>query len=223
MESVRECLRCKTSLPLNDEYFAYKQNGDLTLRCIPCLQRDGSPLCIHKRFVGTCTDCGDKRCDHGFKTYCKLCNDPKVVTAANIVRNSKNSDIEKGRFDAEKFIDFDHVMELIKNSKDRCYYCKCKLHYMGKAYGETNMASIERLTNAVGHNKGNCVISCLECNLVHIGEIPVRRKRGPSKKRKAETEPEAKPQRKSFYDMLVEYNATTTDPLPIPISIKKNN
>ena len=45
----------------------------------------------------------------------------------------------------------------------RCIWCNCNLQYIDYKH---DLATIERLSNSIGHLAGNCVICCLFCNKV---------------------------------------------------------
>jgi hypothetical protein len=75
----------------------------------------------------------------------------------------KVQDIDKKRFDEEAFIEEKEVSELICNQGGKCKYCwkKCK----------TENWSLDRINNNFGHNSGNCVLSCIECNKQRSDEL----------------------------------------------------
>lgn len=175
MSLLRKCVKCIKSLP--KESFALRVNGERTLRCIECLKEDEVEICHHNLIKTLCTDCSEF-CEHERDiTTCKLCCDPIPIIVRNMVRWNLQNDKQKGMYDAVNCVDEDHVLELIWIAQGSCYYCKCSLQYIHK---QDNLASLERLTNSLGHVKGNCVISCLKCNRTGVGEKIVRR---PTKKR----------------------------------------
>jgi hypothetical protein len=47
-----------------------------------------------------------------------------------------------------------------------CYYCECELQYV---LYQSDMATIERIDNELGHIKSNCVLACRDCNLGRVG------------------------------------------------------
>lgn len=188
MSQLRTCIKCYVKLP--KESFTRRCNGDLTHRCIECLKEDGAPICPHNLIKHFCGDCSEL-CEHERDiTTCKLCRDPIPIIVHNMVQSNLLRDKKTGLYDADNCVDEDHVLELIWIAQGSCYYCKCSLQYQTYA---NNLASLERLTNKLGHVKGNCVIACLQCNRTGVGE---KIKRGPTKKRTSEL-PSDLPKKKS--------------------------
>ena len=81
------------------------------------------------------------------------------------ISSYKNQDNLKKRFDANKFIKLQEVVALLYSCKLDCFYCKKKTFVMYEIVREMNQWTLDRIDNNVGHNSGNVVISCLECNL----------------------------------------------------------
>jgi hypothetical protein len=77
----------------------------------------------------------------------------------------RQQDTKKKRFNEEKFITFEELMEKLVATKLSCYYCKkqCLLIYQNKR--EMLQWTLDRKNNDVGHYGNNVVISCLGCNL----------------------------------------------------------
>ena len=90
-----------------------------------------------------------------------------------MINGSKQADKKHNRFAEDTFVDYDFVLNLIQKSKDQCYYCSCELQYLERC---DNMGTIERLDNAIGHTKGNCVIACFECNMACVGDTKKRKR-----------------------------------------------
>jgi hypothetical protein len=74
-------------------------------------------------------------------------------------------DQHKELWEENHFITFDDVVDLLKQSSLRCYYCKSSVYLLYDFVRETKQWTLERLDNSRGHNRGNVVISCLGCNL----------------------------------------------------------
>jgi len=129
-------------------------------RCIDC---GGSELCKHYRFKFQCIACdGSNICIHNKqRQWCKICTDPVKVSIQGWIVNSKQSDREYNRYDADRFIDKCFLKELVKDYPN-CYYCEVELQYVDN---NDTLATIERLNNKFGHTKKNCVIACKKCNL----------------------------------------------------------
>jgi hypothetical protein len=84
-----------------------------------------------------------------------------------MIRSSVQKDKKRNHYDKANFIDYNHILNLIKQADDRCYYCSCKLQYINHS---NNLGTIERLDNTIGHVKGNCAIACLRCNVKKVGD-----------------------------------------------------
>ena len=77
----------------------------------------------------------------------------------------KQQDILKKKLDETKFVDFNEVINLLHSCELKCYYCSTETYVLYEKVRETKQWSLDRIDNNIGHNKGNLVISCLECNL----------------------------------------------------------
>lgn len=77
----------------------------------------------------------------------------------------KNQDKLKKLYDEEKFITKSEVVKLMYDCSLRCFYCKEQTHLLYDTVRDNKQWSLERLENEYGHNTGNVVISCLECNI----------------------------------------------------------
>jgi ATP-dependent Lon protease len=76
-----------------------------------------------------------------------------------------SQDKEKGMFLREHFIQFQQILDLFRETKMKCYYCKESTRLLYQHVREQSQWTLERLDNAFGHNHGNVVIACLKCNL----------------------------------------------------------
>ena len=65
-------------------------------------------------------------------------------------------DEKTSRYNPEKFIQRDEVENIFHKHHGNCHYCwnPCK----------SIDWSLDRLDNSIGHNEGNCVLSCIQCN-----------------------------------------------------------
>jgi hypothetical protein len=77
----------------------------------------------------------------------------------------KSQDIIKKMFCKETFIDYDFVIELLKKSLSKCFYCDKDVFLIYEFVREPRQWTIERIDNTMGHNKDNVEIACLHCNL----------------------------------------------------------
>ena len=134
-----------------------------------CKECGGSQICIHNRRKNQCKECGGSGiCIHNRKkNQCKECGDEIKITIKYMIGNSKTTDKKNNNYDPVNFIDKCFVKNLIEDCEDKCYYCNCELQYIIK---QSNLASIERLNNSVGHIKSNCVIACFKCNISRVGD-----------------------------------------------------
>lgn len=77
----------------------------------------------------------------------------------------KNQDIKKNRLDLDKLITYDETLDLLSSSGLRCHYCADEVFILYEKVRENKQWSLDRINNDIGHNSGNLVIACLECNL----------------------------------------------------------
>lgn len=81
------------------------------------------------------------------------------------IQGYKSQDISKQKYNPELFIDYDFVINKLKDCSLTCFYCKEVLFVWYKNTREPKQWSIERINNDYGHNKNNVEIACLSCNL----------------------------------------------------------
>lgn len=77
----------------------------------------------------------------------------------------KQQDIEKELYEKDRFIDMEHVLSELTGCKLKCYYCEKKCHIIYNEVLSKTQWTIDRIDNNCGHNNGNIVIACLDCNL----------------------------------------------------------
>lgn len=77
----------------------------------------------------------------------------------------KQQDIVKKKLNEEQFVTFEEVIKLLKNCGLTCHYCSEHVFILYEKVRETKQWSLDRINNDIGHNTGNLVIACLECNL----------------------------------------------------------
>jgi hypothetical protein len=94
-------------------------------------------------------------------------SDKKILLAHLKTKQSgyKAQDAEKGIYEPTRFVAIDDIVSTLLRSELLCYYCKewTKLFY--EYVRDPKQWSLERLSNAEGHNRNNVVIACLECNM----------------------------------------------------------
>lgn len=102
------------------------------------------------------------------KLYFDEAFNEKQVLISNLkkrLNSYKQQDVKKNRFNKEKFITFETLIELLLISKLRCHYCKKKCCLFYKNVREKSMWTLDRINNDIGHYGDNVVIGCLACNL----------------------------------------------------------
>lgn len=77
----------------------------------------------------------------------------------------KQQDILKKKLNESEFVSFEETVELLKAHHLKCCYCSENVYILYKNVREMKQWSLDRINNDIGHNNGNLVIACLECNL----------------------------------------------------------
>ena len=117
--------------------------------------------------MDSCVECNG--CLHGkIKHKCRECSDALRLTIQRFIDCSKHTDKLTNRFDIVNFIDRDFCHLLIQDSNYKCCYCECELQLIH--YG-SNLMSIERIDNSIGHIKANVKIACYKCNVSRVGNV----------------------------------------------------
>ncbi len=83
----------------------------------------------------------------------------------NKISSYKMQDIQKDKYDEEKFVDFYFVVSLLLEKDLKCFYCKESVYLFYNFVRENKQWTLERIDNDRGHNKDNVEIACLLCNL----------------------------------------------------------
>ena len=83
----------------------------------------------------------------------------------NKISSYKMQDIQKDKYDEEKFVDFYFVVSLLLDKELKCFYCKESVYLFYNFVRENKQWTLERINNDQGHNKDNVEIACLHCNL----------------------------------------------------------
>jgi len=84
----------------------------------------------------------------------------------NKIRGYKYQDKKHGEMITQKTINMIDTIDLLFKSKLQCYYCRHRLFILYNNKYEDYQWTLDRIDNNIGHNKENCVISCLKCNLM---------------------------------------------------------
>lgn len=82
----------------------------------------------------------------------------------------KQQDMKKKNYDekSEKykdFIDFDIIIQEMKNSDLKCHYCRNKMLILYENVRDNSQWTVDRINNDIGHIKENFHLVCLKCNL----------------------------------------------------------
>jgi hypothetical protein len=77
----------------------------------------------------------------------------------------RQQDILKKKLDINNFVTFEEVIRLLIDSTLKCHYCSEEVFILYEKVRESKQWSLDRINNDIGHNTGNLVIACLECNL----------------------------------------------------------
>ena len=153
------CIEC------NDTAKIYAERGKCPhgKRKSKCRECGGASICSHRREKSKCRECGALRfARRKAKNTCKICNDVIKITIKNWIQCSRQSDKKYNRFDPDHFIDTDFLRGLVEDF-EFCYYSDCKVKLQYTEY-RSDLGTIERLNNFVGHVKSYCVLSCKNCN-----------------------------------------------------------
>lgn len=77
----------------------------------------------------------------------------------------RQQDILKKKLDEIKFVSFNEVITLLRDCELKCHYCSQAVYILYERVREMKQWSLDRIDNNIGHNSGNLVVACLECNL----------------------------------------------------------
>lgn len=94
------------------------------------------------------------------KTYNKM-----IQQINRKISGYKSQDKEKNLYDANNFIILDKILQLLKESGCKCFYCNNLVYILYKHVREPKQWTLERIDNKYGHNNENVKIACLDCNI----------------------------------------------------------
>jgi hypothetical protein len=77
----------------------------------------------------------------------------------------RSQDTAKDFYDPARFIQIPDLIRLLSESNLSCFYCRKWTTLFYENVRDPRQWSLERLSNAEGHNRDNVVIACLECNM----------------------------------------------------------
>ena len=83
----------------------------------------------------------------------------------NKVSSYKMQDIQKQKYDDDKFVDLNFVVGLLYEKEMKCFYCRESVYLFYNFVRENKQWTLERIDNSMGHNTDNVEIACLLCNL----------------------------------------------------------
>lgn len=83
----------------------------------------------------------------------------------NKITNYKQQDLLKRVFLEDTFVTLDYVIDLLDKTELMCHYCSKNIYILYGIVREQMQWTLDRIDNDHGHDIGNVVISCLQCNL----------------------------------------------------------
>ena len=88
----------------------------------------------------------------------------------NKIYNYKQQDMKKKNYDENSenykdLIDFDLIIEKMKQCDLKCYYCDKEMLILYENVRDNSQWTVDRINNDIGHIKGNFNLVCLKCNL----------------------------------------------------------
>ena len=81
------------------------------------------------------------------------------------INSYKQQDIVKKRLNDAEFVSLNDTIDLLKHCEMKCAYCSEEVYILYEKVREKRQWSLDRINNDIGHNRGNLLIACLECNL----------------------------------------------------------
>ena len=92
-----------------------------------------------------------------------------IIKLINVkILSYKAQDNEKKLYNESLFVDLKYILCLLLDKYPEpcvCYYCQQPVLITYIYKNEPRQWTMERLDNSQGHNKGNCVVACLSCNI----------------------------------------------------------
>jgi len=77
----------------------------------------------------------------------------------------KQQDILKKKLNESLLVSFEEVIQLLEQCDMKCHYCSQEVYILYERVREMKQWSLDRINNDIGHNSGNLIVACLECNL----------------------------------------------------------
>lgn len=163
MNTTSTCTKCKLVLPI--DFFSVKKSGAIYKRCKDCTEK------VMK-----------SKSRKPFKEYIKK-YDAKNWERRLVITCRKIDSLKSHAFD----VDIEWIRNQCKIQDNKCAHCKEVLSF-DMVPGNRKKPSVDRIDNSLGHLKTNCLISCINCNLLR-GDMDIDRFRNrlEAKKRERET------------------------------------
>ena len=98
----------------------------------------------------------------------KILSDSANILLAHLkIKQSgyRSQDTLKDLYDPVRFIQIPDLIARLVDSNLSCFYCRKWTTLFYENVRDPRQWSLERLSNAEGHNRDNVVIACLECNM----------------------------------------------------------
>lgn len=90
----------------------------------------------------------------------------EMMKLLKIKRSSyKSQDVLKNKYNINTFVSIPQIIQLLYESNLICLYCGSAVSVLYEYVYEPKQWTLDRVDNTLGHNAGNVVIACLECNL----------------------------------------------------------
>lgn len=100
---------------------------------------------------------------------CNNCNTNSAEILSQQIKHKitsyKYQDIIKQKYNSAEFINYESVIELLKECNLMCFYCGFGVELLYENVREPRQWTLERIDNTKGHNRDNVKIACLSCNL----------------------------------------------------------
>jgi hypothetical protein len=81
------------------------------------------------------------------------------------ISNYRQQDVFKKKLDEKSLVKFEEVVDLLDKCNMKCVYCSQEVYILYERVREMKQWTLDRINNDIGHNSGNLLIACLECNL----------------------------------------------------------
>ena len=79
--------------------------------------------------------------------------------------NYKNQDKLAKRDISKNYINVDWITSTLKKQCNTCYICKNTFNWSTTNNGMNTNMTVDRMDNSQDHNKNNCKLACIQCNV----------------------------------------------------------